>query len=98
MRRRQRAQHTPPAPGQPYPGAGDRGSNRHGDIPRHCRSITGRDHRLAERRVNKMSELAGTVCAEIDAAREELVELCGALVAAPSVNPPGRTAEVADLV
>ena len=24
-----------------------------------------------------MSELADTVCAEIDAAREELVELCG---------------------
>jgi succinyl-diaminopimelate desuccinylase len=45
-----------------------------------------------------MSELADTVCVEIDAAREELVELCGALVAAPSVNPPGRTAEVADLV
>src|SRR5262249_62290492 len=45
-----------------------------------------------------MSELADTVCAEIDTAREELVELCGTLVAAPSVNPPGRTAEVADLV
>jgi succinyl-diaminopimelate desuccinylase len=45
-----------------------------------------------------MAQLADTVCGEIDAAREELVELCGALVGAPSVNPPGRTAEVADLV
>jgi len=45
-----------------------------------------------------MAELADTVCADIDAAREQLVELCGALVAAPSVNPPGRTAEVADIV
>jgi succinyl-diaminopimelate desuccinylase len=45
-----------------------------------------------------MSELADTVCAEIDAAREELVELCGGLVAAESVNPPGRTAEAAELV
>lgn len=45
-----------------------------------------------------MQQLADTVCFEIDAAREELVELCGALVAAPSVNPPGRTTEVAALV
>jgi succinyl-diaminopimelate desuccinylase len=45
-----------------------------------------------------MAELADTVCADIEAAREELVELCGAFVAAPSVNPPGRTAEVADIV
>jgi succinyl-diaminopimelate desuccinylase len=44
------------------------------------------------------SDLAAAVCSEIDAAREELVELCGALVAAKSVNPPGRTAEVADVV
>jgi succinyl-diaminopimelate desuccinylase len=45
-----------------------------------------------------MSDLAATVCSEIDAAREELVELCGRLVAAASVNPPGRTAEVAEIV
>jgi succinyl-diaminopimelate desuccinylase len=45
-----------------------------------------------------MSELAAGVCGEIDAAREELVELCARLVAAASVNPPGRTAEVAKVV
>lgn len=42
--------------------------------------------------------LMETVCREIDAAREELVALCGALVAASSVNPPGRTADVAEVV
>ena len=42
--------------------------------------------------------LADTVCRDIDAAREELVDFCGQLVAAASVNPPGRTAEVADVV
>ena len=45
-----------------------------------------------------VTDLASTVCAEIDAAREELVALCGELVAAQSVNPPGRTADVADVV
>jgi succinyl-diaminopimelate desuccinylase len=44
------------------------------------------------------SELSRIVDREIDAAREELVDLCGRLVAAASVNPPGRTAEVADVV
>jgi succinyl-diaminopimelate desuccinylase len=38
------------------------------------------------------------VCRDIDAAREELIELCGQLVAAASVNPPGRTVEVAEVV
>jgi succinyl-diaminopimelate desuccinylase len=42
--------------------------------------------------------LMDTVCCEIDAAREELVALCGELVAASSVNPPGRTADVAEVV
>ena len=42
--------------------------------------------------------LAETVCRDIDAAREELIELCGRLVAATSVNPPGRTAHVAEVV
>ena len=42
--------------------------------------------------------LADAVCGDIDAARGELVDLCGRLVAAPSVNPPGRTAEVAAVV
>jgi succinyl-diaminopimelate desuccinylase len=44
------------------------------------------------------ANLATTVCNEIDAAREELVALCGRLVATASVNPPGRTAEAADVV
>jgi succinyl-diaminopimelate desuccinylase len=44
------------------------------------------------------SSLADAVCREIDAAREELIELCGQLVAAASVNPPGRTVEVAEVV
>jgi succinyl-diaminopimelate desuccinylase len=47
---------------------------------------------------DSISDLAATVCSEIDAAREELVALCGRLVAAASVNPPGRTVEVADVV
>ncbi len=34
----------------------------------------------------------------VDAARGELVELCAAMVAAPSVNPPGDTRAVADVV
>ena len=42
--------------------------------------------------------LAEIVCRDIDAAREELIELCGRLVAATSVNPPGRTADVAEVV
>jgi succinyl-diaminopimelate desuccinylase len=44
------------------------------------------------------SSLADAVCRDIDAAREELIELCGQLVAATSVNPPGRTVEVAEVV
>lgn len=42
--------------------------------------------------------LADAVCRDIEAQREALVALCAELVAAPSVNPPGRTAEVADVV
>src|SRR5260370_41377436 len=42
--------------------------------------------------------LAETVCRDIDAAREELIGLCGRLVAATSVNPPGRTVEAAEVV
>jgi len=44
------------------------------------------------------NNLADTVCSEIEAAHEELVALCGELVAAASVNPPGRTAETAQVV
>src|SRR5262245_11673172 len=42
--------------------------------------------------------LADAVCRDIDAVREELIELCGRLVAAVSVNPPGRTDEPAEVV
>jgi succinyl-diaminopimelate desuccinylase len=42
--------------------------------------------------------LADEICRDIDAVRSELIELCGQLVAAPSVNPPGKTAEVAAVV
>jgi succinyl-diaminopimelate desuccinylase len=45
-----------------------------------------------------LDTVTNAVCSDIDAARAELVELCGRLVAAPSVNPPGRTAEVAAIV
>ncbi len=48
--------------------------------------------------MSKALATADLVCREIDAAREELVALCGELVAAASVNPPGRTAEVAQVV
>jgi succinyl-diaminopimelate desuccinylase len=44
------------------------------------------------------SDLSNLVCSEIDAAREELIRLCAELVAAESVNPPGRTTEAADIV
>src|SRR6516165_10699293 len=44
------------------------------------------------------TNIADVVCSEIDAAREELVRLCAELVAAESVNPPGRTAEAAEVV
>jgi succinyl-diaminopimelate desuccinylase len=42
--------------------------------------------------------LAEAVCGDIDGRRDELFGLCGRLVAAPSVNPPGRTSEVAGIV
>ncbi len=48
--------------------------------------------------MDNTSELSEIVDREIDAAREELVDLCGRLVAAASINPPGRTTEVADVV
>jgi succinyl-diaminopimelate desuccinylase len=48
--------------------------------------------------MSNASELGEIVGREIDAAREELVDLCGRLVAAASVNPPGRTADVAAVV
>jgi succinyl-diaminopimelate desuccinylase len=48
--------------------------------------------------MNSVVNLAETVCHEIDAARDELIDLCAQLVAAESVNPPGRTSTVAPIV
>src|SRR5262245_36643292 len=53
---------------------------------------------MTESRASRTSDLIAAVCGEIDAAREQLVALCGELVGAVSVNPPGRTTEVADIV
>ncbi|MDW7554604.1 M20 family peptidase (plasmid) [Azospirillum brasilense] len=44
------------------------------------------------------ASLEREILAEIDARREELVDLCAMLVAAPSMNPPGITAQVAEIV
>jgi succinyl-diaminopimelate desuccinylase len=48
--------------------------------------------------MTSLPDLKTIVCCDIDAAREELVDLCGRLVVASSVNPPGRTAGVAQVV
>jgi succinyl-diaminopimelate desuccinylase len=48
--------------------------------------------------MSDLDTVMNAVCSDIDAAHAELVELCGRLVAAPSVNPPGRTTEVAAVV
>jgi len=48
--------------------------------------------------MSDLRNLADEICQDIDAVRSELIELCGQLVAAPSVNPPGKTAEVAAIV
>jgi succinyl-diaminopimelate desuccinylase len=48
--------------------------------------------------MSELDNVTNAVCSDIDAARATLVELCGRLVAAPSVNPPGRTAGVAAVV
>ena len=45
-----------------------------------------------------VTDLTGAIAREIDGARDELIDLCSRLVATQSVNPPGRTAEVADVV
>ena len=44
------------------------------------------------------ADLAQTVEREIDARRHDLIELCGRLVATPSMNPPGETVETAKVV
>jgi succinyl-diaminopimelate desuccinylase len=43
-------------------------------------------------------KLEDAICRDIDSARNELVALCGQLVAASSVNPPGKTTDVAAVV
>jgi succinyl-diaminopimelate desuccinylase len=45
-----------------------------------------------------MTDPRGDIDREIDADRESLIRLCADLVAAPSVNPPGRTAEMGAVV
>jgi len=48
--------------------------------------------------MSDIAMLAETIDREIDAEREALIALCADLVAARSVNPPGRTAEVSAVV
>src|SRR4029079_7152634 len=48
--------------------------------------------------MSDIDNVINAICTDIDAARGELVDLCARLVAAPSVNPPGRTAETAAVV
>lgn len=48
--------------------------------------------------MHTVADLPASVSCEIDAARDELIDLSARLVAAASVNPPGRTAEVAAVV
>lgn len=48
--------------------------------------------------MSDIATLAETIDHEIDAERAALIALCGDLVSARSVNPPGRTAEVAAVV
>jgi succinyl-diaminopimelate desuccinylase len=45
-----------------------------------------------------LTELAADVSARVESDRERIVSLCGRLVEAPSVNPPGDTRAVADVV
>lgn len=45
-----------------------------------------------------LSSVETAIRMEIDGRREELVDLCARLVAAPSINPPGNTSEVAKVV
>ncbi|WP_148663726.1 hypothetical protein [Bosea vaviloviae] len=45
-----------------------------------------------------LDELGSLVCQQIEERRQELVDLCARFVAVPSMNPPGRTKEVADVL
>jgi succinyl-diaminopimelate desuccinylase len=46
----------------------------------------------------ELKDLSSAVLNEIESARGDLVDLCATLVAAASINPPGRTADVAEVV
>ena len=45
-----------------------------------------------------IESLTGEIVDAVAAQREDIVALCAALVAAPSVNPPGDTRAAADVV
>jgi len=46
----------------------------------------------------ELKELSSAVVEEIESARGDLIDLCANLVSVASVNPPGRTADVAEVV
>lgn len=46
----------------------------------------------------ELNELSSAVVEEIESARGDLIDLCANLVSVASVNPPGRTADVAEVV
>jgi succinyl-diaminopimelate desuccinylase len=48
--------------------------------------------------MNDIAKLVASIDAEIEAEAGAIVDLCAQLVAAPSANPPGNTAEVARVV
>jgi succinyl-diaminopimelate desuccinylase len=48
--------------------------------------------------MSSMHGLIESIDRDVDAGRDDLIDLCGQLVAAHSVNPPGRTSEVAQVV
>lgn len=48
--------------------------------------------------MSRLPELFAEVRDEVELARADLIDYCGRLVAAPSVNPPGDTRAVADVV
>jgi len=45
-----------------------------------------------------LRELSAVVLQDIDSARADLIDLCASLVSAASVNPPGRTVEIAEVI
>jgi succinyl-diaminopimelate desuccinylase len=47
---------------------------------------------------SELKDLSSVMLEEIESARGDLINLCANLVSAASVNPPGRTSDVADVV